>query len=66
MVIIGPMSNNTPRPSNAVQLIPNPRPLKVVLCLICQNVKDSTGSSKQTSTEAGRQLSVVAENSKMV
>ena len=66
MVIIGPMSNNTPGPSNAVQLVPNPKLLKLVLCLICQNVKDSTGSSKLTSTEAGRQLSVVAENSKMV
>ena len=49
-----------------IQLVPNPKPLKLVLCLICQNVKDSTGSSKLTSTEAGRQLSVVAENSKMV
>ena len=55
MVIIGPMSNNTPGPSNAVQLVPNPKPLKLELCLICQNVKDSAGSSKLTSTEAGRQ-----------
>ena len=49
------MSNNTPGPSDAVQLVPNPKPLKLELCLICQNVKDSAGSSKLTSTEAGRQ-----------
>ena len=55
MVIIGPLSNNTPGPSNAVQLVPNPKPLRLELCLICQNVKDSAGSSKLTSTEAGRQ-----------
>ena len=55
MVIIRSMLNNTPGPSNGVQLVSNPKPLKLVLCLICQNVKDSTGSSKLTSTEAGRQ-----------
>ena len=55
MVIIRPMSNNTPGPSNAAQLVPNPKPLKLELFLICQNVKDSPGSSKLTSTEAGRQ-----------
>ena len=49
------MSNNTPGPSDAVQLVPNPKPLKLELCLICQNVKGSAGSSKLTSTEAGRQ-----------
>ena len=54
MVIIGPLPNNTPGPSNAVQLVSNPKPLKLELCLICQNVKDSAGSSKLTSTEAGR------------
>ena len=45
MVKIGPLSNNTP----------GPKPLKLELCLISQNVKDSAGSSKLTSTEAGRQ-----------
>ena len=55
MVIIGPMSNNTPGPSNVVQLVPNLKPLKLELCLICQNVKESGGSSKLTSTEAGKQ-----------
>ena len=44
MVKIGPLSNNTP----------GPKPLKLELCLISQNVKDSSGSSKLTSTEAGR------------
>ena len=33
-------------------LIRNPQ---LELCLLCQNVKDSAGSSKLTSTEAGRQ-----------
>ena len=55
MVIIRPMSNNAPGPSNAVQLVPNPKPLKLELFLICQNFKDSPGSSKLTSTETGRQ-----------
>ena len=55
MVIIGPMSNNTPGSFHAVQLVPNPKSLKLELCFICQNVKDSAGSSKLTSTEAGRQ-----------
>ena len=55
MVIIRPMSNNTPGPSNAVQLVPNPKPLKLELFLICQNFKDSPGSFKLTSTETGRQ-----------
>ena len=44
MVIIGPIANNTPGLSNAVQL-----------CLICQNVKNGGGSSKLTSTVTGRQ-----------
>ena len=44
------MSNNTSGPSNAVQFVPNPKPLKLELCLICQNVKGSAGSSKITST----------------
>ena len=60
------MSNNTPRPSNVVQLVSNSKPLKLELCLICQNVKNSGGSSKLTSTEAGRQTIIPAENSKMV
>ena len=55
MVIFGPISNNTPGLSNVVQLVPNPKPLKLDLCLVCLKVKDSTGSSKLTSTEAGRQ-----------
>ena len=32
------MSENTPGPSNVVQLVPNPKPLQLQLCLICQNV----------------------------
>ena len=55
MAIIGPMSNNTPGPPNAEELAPNPKPLKLELCLICQNVKDSAGSSKLRKSKAGRQ-----------
>ena len=46
---------NTPGLSNVAQLVPNLKPLKLQLCLICQNVKDSACSSKLTSTETGRQ-----------
>ena len=49
------MSNNTGGLWNVVQLIANPKSLKLELCLICQNVKDSAGSSKLPSTEAVRQ-----------
>ena len=49
------ISNNTPGPTNALQPVPNPKPLKLWLCLLCQNVKDSAGSSKLTRAEAGRQ-----------
>ena len=49
------MLNNTPGPYNAVQLVLDPKPLKLELELICQNVKDSAGSSKLTSSEPGRQ-----------
>ena len=64
IVIIGPMPNNTPGPSNAVQLVPNPKHLKLELCLICQNVKNSAGSSKLTNTEAGRQT-IISTNRKL-
>ena len=57
MVMIGPMPNNIPGQSNDVQLVPNPQALKLELCLICQNVKNSAGWSKLTSPEAGRQTS---------
>ena len=49
------MSNNTPGLPSALQIVPNPSTLKLEQCLICQTVKDSAGSSKLTSTEAGRQ-----------
>ena len=35
MVIIGPMSNNTPGASDVVQLVSNPKSLKLEPCLIC-------------------------------
>ena len=49
------MSKNTPGPSNIAQFAPNPKPLKLELCLICQNVKDSAGSSKLKTIGARRQ-----------
>ena len=58
MVIIGPMSSNTPGPPNAVEPVPNPKLLKLELCLICQNVKDSADSSKLKSTEVCRQTNI--------
>ena len=64
MVIIGPMSNNTSGPSNDVQLVANPKSLKLELCLICQTVKNSAGSSKLTNTEAGRQT-IISTNRKL-
>ena len=61
------MLNNTPGPSNAVQLVPNPKHLKLELCLICQNVKNSAGSSKWLIQRlVDRQLSVAAEHSNIV
>ena len=52
------MSENTLGLSNAVQLVPNSKPLKLELCLICQNVKDSAGLSKLTSLEACRETMI--------
>ena len=54
------MSNNSPEPSNAVQLVPNPRSLKLELCIICQKNKDSHGSTKLTNTEDGRNTIISA------
>ena len=48
------MSENTPGLYNAVQIVPNAKPLKLELCLICQNVKDKAGSFKLTNLEDGR------------
>ena len=50
------MSENIPGQSNTVQLVPNPKPLKLELLLICQNVKGSAGSSKLTSREPGETI----------
>ena len=49
------MSNNTGGLCNVVQLVANRKSLKLELRLICQNVKDSAGSSKIRRTEAVRQ-----------
>ena len=49
------MSEETPGSSHSVQLVQDsPKPLNLDLCFICQRSKDSTGSTKLTSTEDGR------------
>ena len=51
------MSNESPGPSNAVQLALKSRKSRSIdlrRCIICKNVKDIKGSTKLTSTEDGR------------
>ena len=50
------MSAKTPGSCHSVQLVPPPSTRNLSLCLICQHVKDSNGSSSLSSTEAGRQV----------
>ena len=50
------MSNESPGPSSAIQLVPAERKLNLNLCIICQKIKDSSGSSKLTSTREGRNV----------
>ena len=51
------MAENTPGPSKSVKLVSNSSSskLNLSLCLICQRVKDVSGSKKLTSTKDGRQ-----------
>ena len=56
------MLNNAPGPSNALHLVPNPKPLNLELWLLCQNVKESAGSSKLTSAVAVRQTILSTSN----
>ena len=58
------MLNNTPGLYNAVQLVLDPKPLKLELGLICQNVKDSVDSSKLTSSEPGSKT-IISTNRKL-
>ena len=48
------MSEESPSPSSSIQLVPADRKLNLNLCIICQKIKDSSGSSKFTSTSEGR------------
>ena len=50
------MSNESPGPSSSIQLVPAERKLNLNLCIICQKIKDSSGSSKLTSTREGRNV----------
>ena len=50
------MSDESPGPSSSIQLVPAEKKLNLSLCVICQKVKDSSGSSKLTSTSEGRNV----------
>ena len=50
------MSDESPGPSSSIQLVPADRTLNLNLCIICQKIKDSSGSSKLTSTSEGRNV----------
>ena len=49
------MSDEWPGPSSLIQLVPAERKLNLNL-FICQKIKDSSGSSKLTSTSEGRNV----------
>ena len=48
------MSDESPDPSSSIQPVRAERKLNLNLCIICQKIKDSSGSSKLTSTSEGR------------
>ena len=50
------MSDESPGPSSSIQLVPAESKLNLNLCIICQKVKDSSGSCKLTSTSKGRNV----------
>ena len=50
------MSDESPGPSSSTQVVPADRKLNLNLCIICQKIKDSSGSSKLTSTSEGRNV----------
>ena len=50
------MSDESPGPSSSTQVVPAERKLNLNLCIICQKIKDSSGSSKLTSTSEGRNV----------
>ena len=50
------MSDKSPGPSSSIQLVPAETKLNLNLCIICQKIKDSSGSSKLTSTSEGRNV----------
>ena len=50
------MSDKSPGPSSSIQLVPAERKLNLNLRIICQKIKDSSGSSKLTSTSEGRNV----------
>ena len=50
------MSDKSPGPSSSIELVPAETKLNLNLCIICQKIKDSSGSSKLTSTSEGRNV----------
>ena len=50
------MSDKSPGPSSSIQLVPAERKLNLNLRILCQKIKDSSGSSKLTSTSEGRNV----------
>ena len=50
------MSDESPDPSSSIQLVPAERKLNLNSCIICQKIKDSSASSKLTSTSEGRNV----------
>ena len=47
------MSDEPPGPSSSIQLVHAERKLNLNLCIICQKIKNSSGSSKLTRTSEG-------------
>ena len=50
------MADESPGPSSSIQLVPGERIINLNLCIICQKIKDSSGTSKLTSTSEGRNV----------
>ena len=60
------MSENTPGLSNVVQLVPNPKPLQLELCLICQNVLDSERQKPTDSLQNQKSLDKILPGQELI
>ena len=56
------MTETSPGPSAAVELVSRQEARIIKLCIICQKVKDSNGNSKLSSTPEGREKIVQTSN----